>query len=449
MTKKIISNIIVFLLVINCSLFLIWYLGIAYYDVFSLDDYWHGANYHIYGFWGSQEYYYNNWEGSYSHTFFATIIHHSLLQKNFGISSFPFILFSFLLVNSAVYFFLKAVFKSDSLLKLILVTLFCSSIIYGLSSGKGELNYWTCANVTYLTGLAFSLFYFIILFNKKEKFSIWDIGLMLLLSVLIIGNKISLSIYFFALNIFFALAQWRSLNQSKKKTFYFLIILALGLLMVNTLAPGNYVRLNENENSPYIGFSLFEVISERFTNIVLPAFFNGLILVLPLSILFSESKKKIETKFIYYFTVIYVLIFLAESIIFWKIFKDPGPVRSNIFLEFLTYIFVYLSLYKFVNQMSLIKKNISLVSLIGLICFQSSLFKYFDESRKFSVAANNRYVKVMNSPKDVIFLDRLPKSGLLHDVGSNDEIWLNYVYLKYFYKSPNTRIIVGPNDIKN
>ena len=57
------------------GIFVIWYLIASYNNVYACDDYWHGTNVHNFGFWHAQSYYWNNWEGSYIHTFFATIPH--------------------------------------------------------------------------------------------------------------------------------------------------------------------------------------------------------------------------------------------------------------------------------------------------------------------------------------------------------------------------------------
>lgn len=55
--------------------FFCWYTPTSYMNVFSCDDYWFGSYIHDIGFWKTQAQFYNNWEGSYTHTFLASIPH--------------------------------------------------------------------------------------------------------------------------------------------------------------------------------------------------------------------------------------------------------------------------------------------------------------------------------------------------------------------------------------
>lgn len=63
------------ILLIGCFCFLLWYLPVAYANVYACDDFWFGTNVNDYGFWGNQIHYYLNWEGSFTHTFLDSLPH--------------------------------------------------------------------------------------------------------------------------------------------------------------------------------------------------------------------------------------------------------------------------------------------------------------------------------------------------------------------------------------
>ena len=95
MTKKIVD-----IAVISVGMvFLCWYLPVAFYNVYACDDYWFGTNVRVNGFWGNQLFYYYNWEGSYTHTFLASLPH------AFHSSCMPFLgnLFSLVLLFISVF----------------------------------------------------------------------------------------------------------------------------------------------------------------------------------------------------------------------------------------------------------------------------------------------------------------------------------------------------------
>ena len=73
--KKMTNKIVNILIISVGIVFLCWYLPVAFYNVFACDDYWFGTNVRINGFWNNQLFYWHNWEGSYTHTFLASLPH--------------------------------------------------------------------------------------------------------------------------------------------------------------------------------------------------------------------------------------------------------------------------------------------------------------------------------------------------------------------------------------
>ena len=80
-------------------LFLCWYIPVSYNNVYACDDYWFGTNVHTNGFFNNQIFYWNNWEGSYTHTFLASLPH------AFSLTKMPFLsnMFSMLLFICSIF----------------------------------------------------------------------------------------------------------------------------------------------------------------------------------------------------------------------------------------------------------------------------------------------------------------------------------------------------------
>ena len=126
MTKKIVD-----IAVISVGMvFLCWYLPVAFYNVYACDDYWFGTNVRVNGFWGNQLFYYYNWEGSYTHTFLASLPH------AFHSSCMPFLGNLFSLV-------------------LLFISVFCVFRTYTSLSVK--------------RGLAYSLFFFVLFVSMHKR----------------------------------------------------------------------------------------------------------------------------------------------------------------------------------------------------------------------------------------------------------------------------------------
>ena len=121
MTKKIIDILILSVGIV----FLCWYLPVAFNNVYACDDYWFGTNVRVNGFWGNQLFYYFNWEGSYTHTFLASLPH------AFHGSHIPFIfnLFSLVLLFISLLYILRT-YTSLSFMRGLAYSLFLMSFLY-------------------------------------------------------------------------------------------------------------------------------------------------------------------------------------------------------------------------------------------------------------------------------------------------------------------------------
>ena len=260
--------------------FLCWYLPVAFYNVYACDDYWFGTNVRVNGFWGNQLFYYYNWEGSYTHTFLASLPH------AFHSSCMPFLgnLFSLVLLFISVFCVFRT-YTSLSVKRGIAYSLYFLSFLYLCTKGNAEIRFWICANITYISEMSFLLLFLSLYHDLNKEFTYNKCILVSLCLFLIGGSKLTFIIY----AVFGIVINDILFNKHVDRNTILVLSLLGVFIILNVAAPGNYIRLKE-ETMPKdvdIQMGLLESVFYRITE--MESFFLNTLFLLPIS---SQWTKK-------------------------------------------------------------------------------------------------------------------------------------------------------------
>ncbi len=431
-----IKRIVNILIVIAFILFMCWYIPVSYMNVYACDDFWFGTNVHNYGFWGTQAFYWINWEGSYTHTFLASLPH----ALNFDKMPFICNMVSFSILYLAILFVIRT-FSSCSKKTSIIYSLAIITTFYVFTLGEAEIRFWVCAGFTYQLEMAACLclisLYHIVDDRTAKKYSI----AFLLLCVIIAGSKLMFISYAFIAMVLNDVLYRRKLC---KYTLFAYISLAM-FSFLNIAAPGNYIRLGEETltaemNGP---MSIFEIIIYRTQDIA--RFSLCALLLFPISLKLKGSDQ-ISNKSKLYALIIILAGFLIECIIMFVCFHDPGPRRVYIISELTILVLVtscFGGIYEMISEKYSAIRNLPIVCCVLLCVSNVCFFKEIRPSIEYSIRSKERDKKVMKSDKsqNIIDLPELPDSHLLLSYFANDKVWIENVYLPYFDKSFEVNLI--------
>lgn len=413
--------------------FLIWYFGIAIFDVFSMDDFWHGDHVQKYGFWGAQKWHYNNWEGSYTYTFFAFIPHISTFKHLFNEGTWFYCFVSLLLLILSTSYFLiqfNVILKN---LTSILVSSYLISLLYLFSIGGSDILFWTCVNFTQVIGVCFLLIG--ISFLKQFRNSNLQY-LSIAPFILVAGNKLN---YCTLLLLTLLILLWKS-DFFSCKSFRCLLIVSLVILpvLINISASGNIKRLDYNISNlnSSLSITFLEALYYRIFNVVFPILYRGIIFSIPLCFCIPNN---FDTKsFIKILLGILGFQIIIETIIFYNVFKDWGPSRSNILIEYMA-IFLSVSIVKYLtvkfqNYYSEYSFSVSIAIITILIYSNFINFHYISVAHQYYIDFNKRIeiVRKCNTNTSTLFISPLPNSGLIHSAYCNNVIWLNNVFTQFY-----------------
>ena len=419
--------------------FLCWYLPVAYNNVFACDDYWFGTNVRNNGLFGNVLFYYNNWEGSYTHTFLAS------WPLAFHFSRMPFIgnLFSLILFYSALLFFFKT-YTDLATKRCMMYSLYFVAFAYLCTKGNSEIRFWICANVTYLSEVSFILLLFSLYHVLYKEPTLLRWLLLVIIAFLVGGSKLTVILYSISGLVIHDILYKRRINRVTLITFFLLSV----FVAINIAAPGNYIRLGvETINKDESGYmTVWESILYRFIEMK-PYLLNTLFL-LPIAIRW-KIKCMIEIKRVWTIVAIIIVTFVLDGIIMYICFNDSGPLRVYFIAEVFVAIAVLFLLNNFYNTV-LCKYNssvtISIIFAIMVAVSNIPMLLQVNDSIEYSRLSRerDRYVASYTSD-DTIRINRLPESYLVLSYFSNDEIWIKNVYLPYF-KKENRFVLV---DSKN
>ena len=408
--------------------FLCWYLPVAYNNVYACDDYWFGTNVRVNGFWGNQLFYYYNWEGSYTHTFLASLPH------AFHSSQIPFlaIFISLFLLFVSLFFFLRK-YTSLSGKRGLSYSLYFISFLYLCTKGNAEIRFWICANITYVSEISFLLIFFSLYHNLNKESSYKKWFLVALFLFFIGGSKLTFIIYAFSGIIIHDILYKKTINMNT-----FLVLSLLGVFVtLNVAAPGNYIRLEE-ETLPKeidIPMGFFESLFYRITEME-PFLLNTLFL-LPIAAHWT-NKNSYEKKRILTSIAVLGVAFIIDCVVMYICFNDPGPLRVYFVSEVLMALFILFGLnyfytsvlckYYYTRPIMLLFSAMVLVSHLCLILQVPKSIEYSEKARE-----RDKYILSCKNG-DTIKIVPLPDSHLILSYFANDKMWLENVYLPYYNK---------------
>jgi hypothetical protein len=427
-------------IIIAGVLFLCWYLPVAYFNVYACDDYWFGANVSNHGFWGYQLYHWLHWEGSYTHTFLASLPH--AIQSSYM----PFVgnIFSILLLFFSLVFFLRTYTRLSHRENLV-CSLYLLAFLFICTKGEAEIRFWICANITYVSEMSFLLFFYSLYHNIKKEPSYIQWGGMFLLTFIIGGSKLDFILYAFSGLIIYNVLLRKSVDK------YFLtVIILLGLFAtLNIIAPGNYIRLEAETQSKVMeeNMSFIDSMSYRFSEFV--PFVLCTICLLPIATRL-ECNDELSRKRLVITIVVLCMTFVLDGFIMYICFKDSGPLRSYFVPE------VYFAILITLVMNHMYKKSLFTFSYMKVVCIflamllsasNIPMMKQISGSVKYSKLSKERdkYLTTYEG-RDILEIKALPQSYLLLSYFANDKIWIENVYIPYFHKKIKEVVICQSQD---
>lgn len=409
----------IFVWVVFVLMFVCWYMPVSFFNVYACDDFWHGANVIENGFLQAQLRFYLSWEGSFVHTFLATLPH------VFKGSHVPFVINMLTMISLVV--------SASCFLKVYLIKVWSKAILCAISmaviflvvTGCGaEIRFWVCSSFPYIFGVSSMLLF--LAFYHKAKLSSWSSMLLLwLLQLIVVGNKVSYIIFLFVSMIMHDVIFKKFCLKNIMMVYFPAALFSL----INMAAPGNYVRLSQNLGSA-CALPFFEVIGIRFMHLI-PMLMWSLVFPLPI---FDGNPPRRRTIIMILLGVI--IFFLMESTCLYFCFRDPGPLRTYVLTEIMIF---GLGVVVRDTVLHKIRPTMCDLSICKIVCWVVLCFAQFGLIRQVSptlfyaekAAERNLLVKAQIG-SGVIRVPKLPPSYLLVSYFANDIIWLENVYLRYF-----------------
>lgn len=426
-------------LLVPIVLFLGWYLPVSWVNVLACDDYWHRLNVISHGFFGAQAYYWMNWEGSYVHTLFATMPH------LFQYGHIPFLFNLVVLVTVALSFALLTNRCIDSKKDSLIVASYLTMIVYTFSTGAAEIRFWLCANVPYMIGISGLTILTSFCISEKQR-NRKDYLLMLISLICIAGNKVSFIATAYLL-IFFSMFYKKRFDR---ESLLLLAVLAIFALF-NIIAPGNFCRLNENIANADTSFGFANVFVIRTK--VLASFCSCLAFVVPIVPLFCRDLRCSSLGKGFVIAGLLILVFVVDTVVLFVCFRDPGPMRTYIILEWLLLLCSIILLAYWCQKIMkhkvgrIVTMALAVGAIMGMALHQLQLMREIPETFKFARCSRLRDSQVSSAQNgSVVDVISLPESHLLLSYFANDQVWIDNVYLPSFSADLTCGKIVGASD---
>lgn len=139
-----------------------------------------------------------------------------------------------------------------------------------------------------------------------------------------------------------------------------------------------------------------------------------------------------------YFIAAMLSVLLADVLVMFVAFRDPGPLRAHVYLELSGLLFALAC-----NDVALQKLRVGgrlrragPVAAVVLTCLHLSNLQWLPAARRYHEAFADRLSRTTKgcseSQSGKLSLPVLPESGLIHSVFANDNVWVQNVYLRYF-----------------
>lgn len=367
-----------YFLIVNFSL-LFYFIGIAYYNLPTNDDWGFLNNIEKNGIPSFVNYSYNTWQGRFSYYYIF-----SFFLKIYKITNttIPIIAIIILFGISSIYYFLKKIIVISDNKTIFLLSIFAFNI-----SILGALDFttlfWICASAYYIIFYS-TLFLLTFFFNKQKYFDLLGV---LICSIIIGGGAeayTSFVILFLFLLIGYVYFKYNvKLSNLSNQNLFLKILLALVVMCPSFLimikAPGNLVRMNLYKQSNSINLLLYNSLKP---------YFQFLIYLFP--------------KFLFYFLITIPFAY------FGAVLKNKGfffefnfKMRNFIFSLILLFIFYYVSLLPGVYATSLMTPLRALVHLTYITIF---FFAYWGFVYGYSYSSNKLILSTHNCLVIFLFL---------------------------------------------
>ena len=443
---------------------------IGSFSRYGADDYCTAGKLGALGFWNAQAFWYNNWTGRYSFTFFVSIFE---LFNPLITSVLPYIFIICLYLS--IYVFLITIFKKILLEKTALFSVLLTSIsvfmiLFTVPDIRQNL-FWMTGSTTYFLPIImiFLLLSFLINhYNRGQKNKVSNLFIYLgvfLFTFILSGFSEVLSVI--QVLIFGLVMVFISFSKKRIELNFSLLVALLGSisgLIVMVIAPGNSVRLSQHLPSPDLFGLVFNslVLSLKFTflwlvkhiNIIWPTCTMIIVFSLFLKVrteVIEYLKKNKLTLFGFFILSCLALVYVSYLPSIWATAKPPVD-RVLIFpVIILTAMCVFLSLTvgiilkDLINQ-SHIPENKLITIIFTAACFYFLLGVPFyqarinyanrAEARTFATRWDEREILIkeqLNKGESALVVPMIPENILNVEHLQNDPgHWINVCAAEYY-----------------
>ncbi|MDP1801700.1 MAG: DUF6056 family protein [Bacteroidota bacterium] len=439
------------------ALFLLISFGIchftfSYFNTLESDDYNLIAYIKEKGFFGTIWFIYMEWEGAFG------VLLISLLKIKFTLltgSLFLHNVLSCIITLYCFYYFIKACFVRLHILQkdhfpIILAILIYTNIYYN-NLALNDTWYWLCGSI-YFFMPAVLLFFIGVILNQTNKYLVYIAYAFFFIFGASRFNYSVITLSVLCLLLFYFWIKNKTIN----KTMLLLLTLVLAALVIYVIAPGNYIRRNDELKSiltlsDYVIGPLKMASSFIYKYIILKAPYHALFLLPALFIGFSIKDRiqiLIPTKQKLFSIGLYLVGFLLFCIYVqcFSMFLAKGS-QVNRTLEMLCIIcsFIFMVFFLMIGAFLHLKK---LYLPLGITCMLvSSLLLLrrihicYPIIKKYSIAVDERHRTIENAMKnftgDTLVLKKLPPASWLHcgelkkRAGTDP---MNNIFLENYYK---------------
>lgn len=399
-------------ILIGVLLFLIFYLGTAYWNILTPDDLYFAHNLKLGGVMPAVIYEYTHWSTRFTSVFFNEWFLSMNWKRMIPIRD----IISFFLLFLGVLTSLKRYFKSKHL---VLQSLFYAIVLFFSILHIQESWFWHCASFTYGWTIGASL---LLLGLVRRAYSTWRLVLLSLLSFFIGGASAPIAIMLIIITV---LAFYFDSKVNRTYLLSILLMTALSFTIL-MLGEGNGIRrsmLPETSllssvwiNIKSLGRLYLILLPKKLPFMLLAAFFTS----------FVPNEWKLLKWDKYQALMMFGALFLLTAIYHWPIAYTMGEIAAD---RALAIVFVAYQIFFIVIAWSIdLKKLKGLIWLFPVLMLILCLY-FLPIHKTYNRAVNSRYELLQDSDVSSIELERLPSSGFYRNAELTE-----YGHLKKYFE---------------
>jgi len=429
------------------------FLLISFYNNPSADDFCYNYKSNTLGFWNTQLYVYNNWNGRYFST--AVLSIKSLVSEPF----FVYRLIPVILLGSlffSIYQLSSLIFVNLKRRDFYILTFYCFIIYLIQMPSVSQGFYWLAGAVNYQISniLTIGFVYFLIkLLNTNKRIYLL---LSIFFAILIIGsNETSMLLFDFLIGIIFI---YKYLHHKKINYSLFIILLfAIIFSLIVIKSPGNTLRASNFQDEHELFSAVFNTVIAAINHLMkwIP------IIIISIFIFYDYFNTKINaykpTIFninpIFAFFVVFSIPFIGFFPGYWIMGNSP-PLRTiNVIYFYFLIGFIYLSFVlffklkkhnkNFISFSIWVKYFLMVIILISMINKNNIRTAYSNllsgSAYRYNLELINRYELIRNNNKDTCYVPKLiskPATIYFDDITNDSNNWNNECYAKYWNSKP-------------